>query len=110
MIQVGMGKEINIIRQICDNIAYKPKICITPQDDYIIDSIIVGTNQSIICEKTDVRENSGMKLFSRYEFIRASSWEMEKQTYDQNYISNKEFMQSHGKYELYPPTFNIYII
>jgi hypothetical protein len=102
LIQVGMGKEINLIRQICDNIAYKPKICITPQDEHIIDSIIVGTNQSIICEKTDVRENSGMKLFSRYEFIRASSWEMEKQTYDRT-IRNKEFMQTHGKYEFIHP-------
>ena len=56
IIQVSMGKEINAIRHICNNMAYKPKICVTSKDEHIIDSIVIGTNQSIICENTDVRK------------------------------------------------------
>ena len=72
------GSKFNIIRKICTPLAYKPKVCITPNYDNKIESIITYTNQVIKCSITTIKKNDFEKLYSKYEFMRASFFEIEK--------------------------------
>ena len=76
--------KFNIIRKICNPIAYKPKVCITPNYDNKIESIVTYPNQIIKCSTTTIKKGTYNqngdyeKVYSKYEFMRASFLEIEK--------------------------------
>ena len=72
------GSKFNIIRKLCTPIAYKPKVCITPNADNKIESIITYTNQVIKCSTTTIKDDDFENLYSNYEFMRASFFEIER--------------------------------
>ena len=67
-----------LIRKLCTPIAYKPKVCITPNSDNRIESLITYTNQVVKCSNTLIKKGERETVYSKYELMRASFFEIEK--------------------------------
>lgn len=91
------GPDMAIIKNICSAVAYKPKMCITPNADNKIESLITYTNQVIKCKNTQMKQSEYPSIYSNYEFMRASFFEIERELIDNKNSKNGKYTSEEYK-------------